>query len=332
MGPRSTPTRPPDGFAVWSTRLAFGISAALVLARATMLETLRNPLDVFPGSDPDLRGPGAGAGVVLDLLGCVPALLVVLRRAIDPSYKLRFTVSFLPLAGLALWMVSSVLWSGDRFAAAVSAFHWFAASVLLWSTAQLVRDWKHLRLVAAIAFGLLLVELGQGYYYRLVEHPELLGQWAARKDEILRQRGFEPGSFPAKQLEKRVTSGEIMGFTSSENSYGALVVMLTFVAAGVVIQRVIDHDEPAWAAVVGVGIAFSLVIIFLLHSRTADVTPVLGAAALAAAWLLRRWLARRARLGYALGVCAVLLAVAAVVGHGLYHGTLPGDSLAFRWR
>jgi O-antigen ligase len=332
MGHRSTPTRPPERAAVWLTRLAFGISAALVLARATMLETLRNPLDVFPGQDADPRGPGAATGVVLDLVGCLPALLVLLRRAFDTRYPLRFTWSLLPLAGLACWTVASVAWSGDRFAAAVSGFHWLAASVLLWSTAQLVRDWKHLRLVAAIAFGLLLVQLGQGFYYRLVEHPEAVAQWAAKKEEILRQRGWEPGSFTAQQFEKRIASGEIMGFTASENSYGAVVVMLTFVAAGVLIQRMSDRGAPGWAAAVGIAIALSVVMILLLRSRTADLTPVIGAAALTSVWLLRGWLGRNARLAYALGVGVVLLAIAAVVGHGLYHGTLPTDSLAFRWR
>jgi len=332
MGHRSTPTPPPERAAVWLTRLAFGISAALVLARATMLETLRNPLDVFPGQDADPRGPGAATGVVLDLVGCLPALLVLLRSAFDTRYALRFTWSLLPLAGLASWTLASVLWSGDRFAAAVSGFHWIAASVLLWSAAQLVRDWKHLRLAAAIAFGLLLVQLGQGFYYRLVDHPNNLEQWVAKKDEILRQRGWEPGSFTAQQFEKRMTAGEIMGFTASENSYGAVVVMLTFVAAGVMLQRIRDRDAPGWAAAVGVPIALSVVMIFLLRSRTADLTPIIGAAALAGAWLFRGWLGRHARLAYALGVCAVLLAIAAVVGHGLYHGTLPGDSLAFRWR
>src|SRR5687767_5884813 len=119
MGHRFTPTDKP-GHGQWLTRLAFVLSAALVLARATMLETVRNPLDVYPGSEPIPRGPGAAAGAVLDLLGCLPALLVLARRSIDPDYRLRFAGSLLPLAGLALWTVSSVLWAGDKFAAAVS--------------------------------------------------------------------------------------------------------------------------------------------------------------------------------------------------------------------
>src|SRR5215217_1355145 len=109
---------------VWLTRAAFVLSAALVLARATMLETLRNPLDVFPGSESIPRGPGAGTGPVLDLLACLPALLVLARRAVDPAYSVRFAWSFVPMGLLALWTAASVAWAGDKFATAVSGFHW----------------------------------------------------------------------------------------------------------------------------------------------------------------------------------------------------------------
>lgn len=319
------------GRAAWLTRLAFGLSAALVLARATMLETLRNPLDVFPNSAEVPRGPGAGTGLVLDLLACAPAVLVLFRRVVDPSFPIRFAGSFVPMALLAAWAAASVAWAGDRFAAAVSSFHWLAASVLLWATAQSVRDWAHLRLVAAVCFGLLLVQLGEGFYRKYVEFPELLAQWEKSKDEFLSQRGWEPGSFQAMQFERRVASGEIMGFTSSENSYGAVVVLLAVVAAGVCIQRVSDRDHPGFAAVAGAGVAAALAMIAHLRSRTAYATPVLAAALLGALYLLRGWIGRRERLCFAIGVCAVVMAAAAVVGHGLRHGSLPGDSLSFRW-
>src|SRR5256885_6452727 len=131
--PQSTaPAAPLPPRGLWLTRAAFVLTAALVVARSTMLETLRNPLDILPGAEPVPRGPGAGSGVVLDLLACLPALLVLARRAIDPAYALRFAWSLVPMALLALWTVASVAWAGDRFAAAVSGFHWLAACVLLW--------------------------------------------------------------------------------------------------------------------------------------------------------------------------------------------------------
>ena len=325
------PTEAPS-WPAWLTRAAFVLAVALVLARATMLETIRNPLDVNPGSEAIPRGPGAGTGIVLDLLCCVPALLVLARRLLDHTFSLRWRWSFAPLALLGAWTVASTLWAGDRFAALVGGMHWLCAGVFLWSAAQLVRDWTHQRLVAAACTGLLLVQVGQGLYHRYVEHPDLVESWRAQREEIIRQRGWDPDSFIARQFEKRVLSGEMMGFNSSPNSYAAVLVLLTFVAAGVAVQRLADRDGPAWAAAPAAAAALGLLVIVLVNSRTALGTAALGAATLAAVGVLRRPLGRHPRAAYALGGAAVVLAAAAVVGHGLYHGTLFHDSLTFRWR
>ena len=317
---------------VWLTRAAFVLSAALVLARATMLETLRDPLDVNPGTEAPPDGPGAGSGLVLDLLCCLPALLVLARRVVDPGYALHFAWSLVPLGLLALWTITSTAWAGDKFAAAVGGAHWFCACVFLWSTAQLVRDWAALRLVAALCVGLLLVQVGQGLYYRYVEHPDLVAQWRVDREKIIQQRGWEDGSFIVRQFENRVISGEIMGFTSSPNSYAAVLVLLGFAAAGVLIQRLADRDGFEWAAVPAAAVVLAGVMLVFVGSRTGLATPVIGAGVLAAAWLLRGWLAGHARLAYVAGVSLNVLGAAAVVGHGLYHGSLFYDSLTFRWR
>jgi O-antigen ligase len=320
-------------WAHWLTRAAFVLSVALVFARATMLETLRDPFEVQPGAAPAPRGPGAGVSLVLDLLCWLPAALVLLRRAVDRTYALRFVGSAIPLALLGVWAVVSVAWAGDQFAAVVGASHWLSAAVLLWAAAQVVRDWAHVRLVGAVCVGLLLVQAGQGLYYRFVEHTDLVASWNKEREQILRQRGWEPGSFIAQQFEKRVLSGEVMGFTSSSNSYGAVLVLLTMAAAGVAVQRVTDGDGLKWAAVpTGTALLAALVVVTLVGSRTAVATTGLGALLLASLALSRPWLARHARLAYAAAVCLVLFAGIAVIGHGLYHGTLFHSSLTFRWR
>jgi tetratricopeptide (TPR) repeat protein len=318
--------------AAWLTIAAFVLAAALVLARATMLETLRNPLDVQPGAEPVPRGPGAGTGLFLDLLGCVPALLVLARRLLDRTYLLRFAWTFVPMSLLAFWTVLSTVWAGDKFAAAVSGTHWLCACVLLWSAAQLVRDWAGLRLAAAVCAGLLLVQVGQGLYYRYVEHPELLREWEAHRETIIRQRGWDPDSFVARQFENRVRSGEMMGFTSSPNSYAAVLVLLMLVTMGAAVQRVADGDGAAWAAAPAATVVLAAAVVSFAGSRTAVATAVLGPAMLAAVAVFRPRLARHSRLAYAAGVALVLLGAAAVVGHGVRHGTLFHDSLTFRWR
>lgn len=316
----------------WLTRTAFVAAAGLVLARATMLETLRDPFDVQPGAEPTPAGPGAGAGLLLDLLACAPALLVLARRAFDRTYALRFAWSFVPLALLAVWTVTSTAWAGDRFAAAVAGTHWLCACVFLWSAAQLVRDGAQLRLVAAVSVGLLLVQVGKGLSERYIDHPDVVASWRQNRETILKQRGWDPDSFIARQFERRVLSVEMMGFNASSNTFGAVLVLLTLLAAGITVQRIADRDGAAWAAAPAAAACLGLLVIYFVNSRAAMATPVLGAAALAAAWMFHTTLSRHARLAYAVGVCGFVVAGGALVGHGLYHGTLFHDSLTFRWR
>src|SRR5437867_520393 len=75
------------------TKLAFVTMLALVIARATMVEILRDPTPVLPGTTGPPRGAGVATSLVLDLLCCVPAILILLRRAIDRTYAIRFTLA-----------------------------------------------------------------------------------------------------------------------------------------------------------------------------------------------------------------------------------------------
>src|SRR5687768_4026771 len=81
----AAPGEQPAG--AWLTRVAFVLALGLVLARATMMEILRDPLDVTPGAPPVPRAPGPGASLVLDLLAWVPALLVLARGALDRTFR-----------------------------------------------------------------------------------------------------------------------------------------------------------------------------------------------------------------------------------------------------
>ncbi len=322
-----------DGFTwAWLTRAAFVLSLSLVIARATMLEIIRDPFEAVPGQIGAPRGPGAAAIVVLNLLCCLPALLAIARAALDRSFQLRFSWSFIPALLLAAWAVCSTLWSADKFSAIVSASTLLCAFALFWSSAQIVRNWTCLRITAAACFGLLLMQVAHGAIHHYVDAPETRRQWELHRDDILRERGWEPGSFPARQFENRVTSGEIAGFAASSNTFGATLVLLTVIAAGVVVQRLVDHDEPIWPIATAAGAVLAGWMIFLTGSRAALVTPVLAGGALGSLWLLRNHLAARSRLFYFTGVAGVILIFTAVIAHGLHHGSLFHESLTFRWR
>src|SRR5688500_17249088 len=289
--PATPAAAPPREAHAWLTQLAFVLSLAIVIARATMLEIVRDPFETVPGGEPVPGGPGPTASLVLDLLAGVPVLLILVRRLLDPLYALRARWSHLAFALLAAWAALSVTWSSDKFLALIGAANLLAGAALLWTFAQLVRTWLRLRIVVGVCVGLLAAMLAHGLVYQFVELPELRRSWERNREQILAQRGWEPGSFSAMQFERKIVNGEMMGFSASPNTFAAVLVLLTTVAAGVAIQRVTNRDGAAWVAAVGLLIPVAVYILLLTRSRTALGTLMLAAVALALMRVLRGWLA-----------------------------------------
>jgi hypothetical protein len=190
-----------DRWAIF-THISFGLMLALVVARCTMSESVREPFQVMPGAHTGLHGAGPAGSMALDLFCCVPAILILLRRVLDKSYVLRWTWSQVLLLPLAIWMAMSVRRSDDEFGALIGVANFVAALAILWAAAQLVRSWLRLRLVAAVAFGLLMILLAQGVYYRAIELPDLQQTFEKNREQYLRDFGYTPGSFAARQFQR----------------------------------------------------------------------------------------------------------------------------------
>ena len=312
------------------TQAAFILTIALIIARALMSEILRDPFEVMPGSEPSPRGAGAATSLVLDMVCWLPAILVLVRRVIERDYVIRLRTSHVLFGLLAIWAAVSTFWASDKFAALVTSFHMITAALLIWSTAQLIRSWLRLRIVAGICFGLLLAYLAQGLYYRFVDAPETAQFWRENKDRILRERGWDPNSFHAKQFERKLLNREMLGFNQSPNSYAAVIVMLSMIAAGATIQRYREGNPSAYAIVMVLPLV--LLILYFTGTKTAFGTLIIGACILAGIRWLLPWMIRTPRLAFGVGVAAVVLVALAVIGHGMYHGSLPGASMTFRWR
>ena len=298
-----------------------------------MEEIVRGAWLAVPGSTPVPAMPGPATSIGLDLLCCLPALLVLGRRIADPSFRLRFAWSFVPMFLLGLWTLLSVRWASDRFASLVSAFNWTSALVLIWSTAQLVHTGLRLRLIAAVSLGLLLLLLVQGYYYRFVDLPDLQQNWKQHHGQLLNEQGAAANSTEAGQIEKNILNGVPTGFNVSRNSYAAVLVLLMVIAAGVALQRYADGDAAAsWIAILP-AIALGLVMLYaFVQSKTAFATPIIAAGLLALLWRYRAWVSTHSKRLYCWGVGLFALLVVAVIGHGLKHGTLFHVSLTFRWQ
>jgi tetratricopeptide (TPR) repeat protein len=179
---------------------------------------------------------------------------------------------------------------------------------------------------------LLMVLLVQGYYYRFVDLPDFQRDWREHRADLLKQRGAAVDSLEANQIGRNIESGDVTGFNLSRNTYAAVLVLLIVLSAGIVAERLHDGDRPGWSAPILVIMAAALWMLYrYVQSKTAFATPVIGLILLAALWLRRHWIARHARVLYWSGVGLFGLGVAAVVGHGMVHGTLVHISLTFRW-
>jgi O-antigen ligase len=318
-------------FAPWLTGAAFFLSLVLVIIRALMTETIRAGNFGAFSAEYAPQAPGPATSLLMDLLFCLPALLVLARRVLDRDYALRLSWSAVPMGLLAVWAAASVIWSDDKFSAAISAANWGAALAFIWSTAQLVRSWLRLRLVAGVCFGLLLVLVVSGWWYRLIDWPDLKRNWQETSAELLSQLHKEPGSREAEQFGKNIASGTPLGFSVSTNTYGALLVLTMAVSAGVALQRRKDRDSWGWIVPIALTVPPAALLLIYTQSKAAGVTAGLGVLAYVALWLLGDRPRRHARLAFFAGVGVFLLGVAALVGHGLAHRSLPTSSLAFRW-
>src|SRR5258707_352838 len=194
----------------------------VVCARVGMTETLRDPLPVGPGSLAAPRSPGPATSLFLDLVCCVPAFLILLRRVMDSTYVLRWGWSHVVMGVLAVWAMASRFWAADQFAAMVESADLAAGFVLIWAGTQLVRSQLRLRIVGGMVFGLLLVLVGQGLNKRLVEFPETVKAWndpasPSGKKRYMEENGLKADDFRLQQFERKLLSGELRGFSNSPN-------------------------------------------------------------------------------------------------------------------
>ena len=233
---------------------------------------------------------------------------------------------------LAGWLALSVAWADDRFAAAVDAATIGSALSLLWATQQLVRSWRHVRIIAAVAFGVLLIYAAHGVIDRFVELPARQEQFTRNLPELLKNFHVEPGSFEANRLIQKIKGGEMLGFSASINTFASVMVLAGIVAAGALVQRIKDRQEPGAAAASIALMLGAAVVLYWTDSRTALATPFFAAMLFALVAVAGPWMNAQRHVLLVVALLIIASGTAFLVHHGLKTGTLFHDSLNFRWR
>ncbi len=188
---------------------------------------------------------GPSVSVVLDLLCLLPAILVLLRRAVDDSFRLP------PVAGIGFaWCCCrygrSPAWAGPatRLRQALAASTWLAAAALLFAIAGSVRSWGDTRVCAGLLVGILAANVLTGLWFLTSELPATIEQFESNIEANLRARGMTPGSTSADLFMGRMKRGEYFGNTSSVNSFAATLGSLSLVSIGLVWSSLREKCPP----------------------------------------------------------------------------------------
>lgn len=330
--PAPSPNRPTPTWILRLDQFALALSFAIVLARTTTLEAVRDPFDANPGVLLGPRGPSAATMLLLNVLCAVPALLVLFRRVADRTFTLRRSLGNVLMIGLAVLAGVSFLWASDKFAAVVMGSTWAAALVLAWSISQLVRTWKRVRLAAGVAVGLLLLLVVQSVIHRAVDLPEMQRAFQANRQQELESRGMKVGSFAAMRFEQKVMAGEMQGFSASPNTFAAVLVVCCAISIGVLAQRVADRDEPLWAVAIAIIVASAIWALTYTGTRAVLGSVTAGIVLFAVLRFAHEWVSQRSARLFALAITGAVVVILLIVLQGVRSGHLFEDSLTFRWR
>jgi len=313
------------------TLVALIVALTVVIGRSTFVEASRERIDPSSQGQPAPREAGVTSGLVCDLIAGAAALIALAARAARPGEVNRSSLACVLGTLLGVWAAASFLWADDKFAAIVHAADLLAAMCVIWTAAQCVTTSTRLRLVAAAAFGLLLLNLVYGTQWRLLDMPQAVRLFEQQKDKFLHDKGWKPGSFMALQFERKILHMEVLGFTTSANSFAAVLVLLGGVCVGWIIQLWRDGARVR-GMIVAAAIPATGVMLALTQSKAAVATPLLIALILWLVWRKGTFLHRRPGMAYAIGAAIVIAAMACGLAWGLTFHSLPGASLNFRWR
>ena len=111
-----------------------------------------------------------------------------------------------------------------------------------------------------------------------------------------------------------------------------MLILAATIGVGVIWQRRKDGDAGGSQLAIAILLPLTAWLLFYTRSKAAVISPALTAGFLIFIWKWHDRLAKYAKKYFWYGVAVAFLAMAAVVGHGMVHRSLPTASLNFRWR
>jgi len=237
--------------------------------------------------------------------------------------------------GLGLFVLAAVIagFVASNKRAAITDFVVIVAPVLMiLLLVQILDSQTKIKLVLAV-----IAALGVVLAYRcadqlFVENQERIKQYEEDPNAMLGQFGIGPGSFNQMMFEHRLYSKDIGGFFTTGNSAGSFLLLASFCAAALVLERLRNSKSvrivPACIATAGILLALAIT-----HSKGAILAAIIAAAMFIVYLLFGEWLREHKRAVLIILLLLVLAGGGGMVLYGLTYQTLPGgNSMLVRWQ
>ncbi len=245
------------------------------------------------------------------------------------------------------WVGPVTQFASDKWLAWLGSFEQLAYFGVCFLAIQLCADKRRFLILLVVLTGLAGAMTAEGLWQVFSEAPDRIEDFQLNRLDRFAEVGIDPNSPQAAAFEARLSNTAPFGFFSLTNVFASLIILLLGAAVALAVGKIASaiaagrksddrkpgEIDPAMlagilTAIMAVGAA---VILALTQSRGAiGATCLVGLLGIVV-FVLRKKLAPRWRTWVAISLVGFVLAMAAVVGHGLTHDSLPSKTMTFRW-
>lgn len=283
----------------------------------------------------DTGGPTPAFTILMDAFIFAACSCWVGGQLIRRRIRIRPTGIETGTAMLAIGAIGSIFVASDKRIALNATVDWLLLPVMATLLIQLLdAPWKS-RLTLCVILASSAAFATECLNQVLVTFPDTVEEYEhVHRDQMWTQRGIPLDDPQVLMFEKRLRGNEARGFSAHPNVAGSYLMLCALTAAGFATSKWRSAKAPIrrfGAAATALLAALSLTALWLTQSRGALAATVLAIGIWFIFWRWRRWIDANRTRAWLLGWALAIGAVGAVLGHGIYHGTLPGKSLAYRW-
>jgi hypothetical protein len=316
--------------------LCLFVLIGVVILRPLVAESYDSAGNSVTRAIEEIADPSPARTLGFDLLILIAGCGWLAVHASDRSRRYRRTGLEIGAAMVAVAGVISCVFAGNRRLAINATVDWLCLPVLAIVLVQLLRGRMRRGLLIAAVSASACVQAAQCYEQYFVGFAETRAEYEKHKAEFWAKQGVDLDSSKVETFERRLSANEAFGYLPHSNLTASYLALCGFAGAGVAVGRVRrrPRSEIEWLVAAGTVVLVAAIFGALVLTKSAGAMIAAGAGA--ALWNgLRRlapWIEAHRRRAILIGWACVAVGAVAMVGHGVYHKSLPGWSLTFRWQ